>query len=108
MQLNFDLIPLLPSAKANKRRARKTLPAGNVRDWAHLVSSSASEDTMSVVNAWRDSSRRRMLWSDSADRTLKDSERQLLDVIASGELDAHLVAIADAVHARLSLLHSVR
>lgn len=63
---------------------------------------------MSVVNAWRDSSRRRMLWSDSADRTLKGPERQLLDVIASGGLDAHLVAIADAVHARLELLHTVR
>jgi hypothetical protein len=63
---------------------------------------------MSVVNAWRDSCRRRMLWSDSADRMMKDPERQLLDVIASGELDAHLVAIADAVHARLELLHTVR
>jgi len=49
-----------------------------------------------------------MLWSDSEERALKDPERQLLDAIASGELDEHLVAIADAVHARRELLHTVR
>jgi hypothetical protein len=49
-----------------------------------------------------------MLWSDSEDRALKDPERQLLDAIASGELDQHLVALADAVHARRELLHTVR
>jgi hypothetical protein len=48
-----------------------------------------------------------MLWSGSADRALKDPERQLLDAIASGELDEHLVVIADAVHARRELLHTV-
>ncbi len=39
---------------------------------------------------------------------LKDPERQLLDAIAAGDLDDHLVAIADAVHARRELLHTVR
>jgi hypothetical protein len=36
-----------------------------------------------------------------------DPERLLLDAIADGELDAHLTAIADAVHARLDLLETV-
>jgi hypothetical protein len=49
-----------------------------------------------------------MLWPDSDDQQLKVPERQLLDAIASGALDAHLVAIADAVHARRELLHTVR
>src|SRR6478672_344078 len=49
-----------------------------------------------------------MLWSQTQDRRLKDPERQLLDAIAAGELDEHLVAIADAVHARRELLHTVR
>ncbi len=49
-----------------------------------------------------------MLWSQTDDRRLKDPERQLLDAIAAGELDQHLVAIADAVHARRELLHTVR
>lgn len=39
--------------------------------------------------------------------TLADPERLLLDAIADGELDAHLTAIADAVHARLDLLETV-
>lgn len=70
--------------------------------------SSARAGTMCAVNARGGSSFPRMLWSDSEDRTLKDPERQLLDAIASGELDEHLVAIADAVHARRELLHTVR
>ncbi len=49
-----------------------------------------------------------MLWATTEDRRLKDPERQLLDAIAAGELDAHLVAIADALHARRQLLHTVR
>lgn len=36
-----------------------------------------------------------------------DPERLLLDAIADGELDAHLTAIADAVHARQELLETV-
>jgi hypothetical protein len=35
-------------------------------------------------------------------------ERSLLDAIASGELDEHLAALADAVGARMHLLHTVR
>ena len=35
-------------------------------------------------------------------------ERFLLDAIAAGDLDSHLTAIADAVHARRHLLHTVR
>ena len=49
-----------------------------------------------------------LLWSETDDRRLKDPERRLLDAIAAGELDGHLVAIADAVHARRQLLHTVR
>ena len=49
-----------------------------------------------------------MLCSQTQDRRLKDPDRQLLDAIAAGELDDHLVAIADAVHARGHLLHTVR
>jgi hypothetical protein len=48
-----------------------------------------------------------LLWS-PVDGRLRAPERQLLDQIAAGELDAHLVAIADAVHARRELLHTVR
>ena len=36
-----------------------------------------------------------------------EPERLLLDQIASGELDPHLTAIADAIHARLDLLETV-
>jgi len=36
-----------------------------------------------------------------------EPERLLLDQIAAGELDPHLVAIAEAVHARHELLHTV-
>lgn len=36
-----------------------------------------------------------------------DPERLLLDAIAAGELDPHLSAIAQAVHARLQLLQTV-
>jgi hypothetical protein len=49
-----------------------------------------------------------MLWSDTEDRALMAPEQQLLEVIAAGELDEHLVAIADAVHARSELLHAIR
>ena len=49
-----------------------------------------------------------MLWSELEDRQLRAPERQLLDAIANGQLDQHLVAIADAVHARRELLHTVR
>jgi hypothetical protein len=48
------------------------------------------------------------LWSQMQDRRLEDPDRQLLDAITAGELDEHLVAIADAVHARRQLLHTVR
>ena len=51
---------------------------------------------------------RSMLWPETQDGRLKDPERQLLDAIAAGEVDEHLVAIADAVHARRQLLHTVR
>ena len=63
---------------------------------------------MCVVTARRGFSDPAMLWPTSEDRALRDPERQLLDAIAAGELDEHLVAIADAVHARRELLHTVR
>jgi hypothetical protein len=37
-----------------------------------------------------------------------DPERSLLQAIADGELDDHLTALGDAVHARHHLLHTVR
>ena len=48
-----------------------------------------------------------MLWPVEDDRGMKLPERQLLETIADGELDEHLVAIADAVQARRDLLHTV-
>jgi hypothetical protein len=51
---------------------------------------------------------RSMLWLEEEDQSLKAPERRLLEAIASGELDQHLVAIADAVHARRELLRTVR
>lgn len=48
-----------------------------------------------------------MLWSVGGDRRMRPPQRQLVDAIADGELDEHLVAIADAVHARRGLLHAV-
>jgi hypothetical protein len=48
-----------------------------------------------------------MLWSVGDDRRMRLPQRRLLDGIADGELDDHLVAIADAVHARRELLHAV-
>lgn len=37
-----------------------------------------------------------------------DPARSLLEAIADGELDHHLTALGDAVHARHHLLHTVR
>jgi hypothetical protein len=61
-----------------------------------------------AVSFETDERARSMPWSQTQDRRFKDPERQLLDAIAAGELDDHLVAIADAVHARRELLHTVR
>ena len=63
---------------------------------------------MFAMNAIREISDPQILWSGPEDRTLKMPEGQLLDAIASGDLDDHLVAIADAVHARRELVHTVR
>lgn len=49
-----------------------------------------------------------VLWSPTEDRQLRSPRRQLLEQIAAGKLDEHLAAIADAVHARRELLHTVR
>jgi hypothetical protein len=54
-----------------------------------------------------DSAVQALLWSVEDDRQLKDPERQLLDAIAAGDLDEHLVGIADAVQARRELLRTV-
>lgn len=48
------------------------------------------------------------LWPEVKQPPLDTPERLLLDQIAGGELDHHLVAIADAVHARRALLYTVR
>jgi hypothetical protein len=45
---------------------------------------------------------------EGAASSVPEPERSLLDAIAAGELDSHLTAIADAVHARQHLLHTVR
>ena|ERR1700730_3659336 len=44
----------------------------------------------------------------SSNSATGDPERSLLDAIAAGELDDHLTALADAVHARRHLLNTVR
>ena len=49
-----------------------------------------------------------LLWSASDDRQLMPPARQLLEQIAAGELDQHLVAIADAIQARRELLRTIR
>jgi hypothetical protein len=48
-----------------------------------------------------------LLWSFEDDQRLKEPQRQLLDAIAAGDLDPHLVAIADAVQARRELLRTI-
>lgn len=48
------------------------------------------------------------LWFEANDQSSAAPERLLLDAIAAGELDEHLVALADAIHARRALLHTVR
>ena len=48
------------------------------------------------------------MWPTSDDRQLMPPHRQLLEQIAAGELDQHLVAILDAVQARRELLDTVR
>jgi hypothetical protein len=48
------------------------------------------------------------LWAELSAPSSSAPERLLLDAIAAGELDEHLVALADAVHARRALLHTVR
>jgi hypothetical protein len=60
------------------------------------------------VSIETDDSTQSMLWPQTQDRRLREPDRQLLDAITAGELDEHLVAIADAVHARRQLLHAVR
>ena len=72
------------------------------------VDASAAAAKILGVTAETDQDRPSMLWPEIEDRRLKDPERQLLDAIAAGELDEHLVAIVDAVHARRQLLHAVR
>ncbi|MDQ6731257.1 MAG: hypothetical protein M3022_13430 [Actinomycetota bacterium] len=49
-----------------------------------------------------------MLWPDHDDDPLALPEQSLLDAVASGALDAHLAAIADAVRARRVLLETIR
>ena len=45
--------------------------------------------------------------SDEPRKPPSEPERLLLDQIAAGELDPHLTAIADAIHARGELLHTI-
>ena len=48
------------------------------------------------------------LWADPDEPSEDSPQGLLLDAIAQGELDAHLVALADAIHARRELLHTIR
>ena len=48
------------------------------------------------------------LWSVLSGPSASAPEHLLLDAIAAGELDEHLIALADAVEARRVLLHTVR
>lgn len=59
------------------------------------------------VTSFGQSAAQPLLWTVGDDRQLKDPEHQLLDAIAAGELDEHLVAIGDAIHARRELLRTV-
>jgi hypothetical protein len=55
-----------------------------------------------------DPTARPALWGEVTQHPAAAPERLLLDAIAAGDLDEHLVAVADAVHARRALLHTVR
>jgi hypothetical protein len=48
------------------------------------------------------------LWGERDAPSPDGPQGLLLDAIARGELDEHLVALADAIHARRELLHTVR
>ncbi len=61
-----------------------------------------------MVRTGADRDTQRSLWREVEPLPPQTPERLLLDAIAAGELDLHLVAIADAVHARRALLHTVR
>ena len=59
------------------------------------------------MSAAADSPEQALLWSVEDDRLLKHAERRLPEAIAAGDLDEHLVSIADAVQARRELLRTV-
>lgn len=65
-------------------------------------------DIICTVATNADGHSQRALWCAVDRRSSSAPERLLLDAIAAGELDDHLVALADAVHARRALLHTVR
>lgn len=65
-------------------------------------------DIICTVALGADRHAHRPLWPEAKQPSLDTPERLLLDQLAAGELDHHLVAIADAVHARRALLHTVR
>jgi hypothetical protein len=60
-----------------------------------------------VMPAGHNGAAHTLSWSFEDDQRLKEPQRQLLDAIAVGDLDPHLVAIADAVQARRELLRTV-
>jgi hypothetical protein len=49
-----------------------------------------------------------MLWPEHQAAEPEQPQRLLLEAIADGSLDHHLIAIGDAIHARRELLHTVR
>jgi hypothetical protein len=69
---------------------------------------SAVNDIISTVTLDTDSTAQPSLWREVKQPTPEAPDGLLLDAIAAGELDQHLVAIADAVHARRVLLHTVK
>ncbi len=77
-----------------------------LRDAANLQSVRGRSEDVDVSVGAHDSAQP-LLWGVDDDRGLKKRERQLLDAVAAGELDPHLVAIGDAIHARRELLRTV-
>lgn len=105
-----------PGQVCNRRNPRTLAAAAVAISFDHdcafgdpdRANASAAAANIRGVSIEIDDNTRSMLWPQTEDRRLKDPERQLLDAITVGELDAHLVAIADAVHARRQLLRTVR
>jgi hypothetical protein len=104
----------MPATRAGEREVLGTAPARGRQSADVDGPRSPRRECRPTVRAGRDypdigslEHDQPLLWSSRDDRALMPPQRQLLEQIAVGELDQHLVAIADAVRARRELLHSV-